>query len=84
MKRIGVVGCGLMGAGIAEVCARAGLDVVVAESSETAAGVGQTRLEKSLLRAEERGKLGRSERRVGVAGFGIHPRTCPCPWTTHL
>ena len=29
MKKIGVVGCGLMGAGIAEVCARASLDVVV-------------------------------------------------------
>ena len=57
MKRIGVVGCGLMGAGIAEVCARAGLDVVVAESSEAAAVVGRTRLEKSLLRAEERGRI---------------------------
>ena len=57
MKRIGVVGCGLMGAGIAEVCARAGLDVVVAESSEAAALAGRTRLEKSLIRAEERGKI---------------------------
>ena len=33
MDRVGVVGCGLMGAGIAEVSARAGKDVVVAESS---------------------------------------------------
>jgi 3-hydroxybutyryl-CoA dehydrogenase len=57
MKRIGVVGCGLMGAGIAEVCARAGLDVVVAESSEGAAVAGRTRLTKSLIRAEERGKI---------------------------
>ena len=57
MKRIGVVGCGLMGAGIAEVCARVGLDVVVAESSEAAAVAGRTRLEKSLLRAEERGRI---------------------------
>jgi 3-hydroxybutyryl-CoA dehydrogenase len=57
MKRIGVVGCGLMGAGIAEVCARAGLDVVVAESSTAAAVAGRTRLEKSLIRAEERGKI---------------------------
>jgi len=57
MKKIGVVGCGLMGAGIAEVCARAGLDVVVAESSEAAAVVGRTRLEKSLRRAEERGRI---------------------------
>ncbi|HEY8620581.1 MAG TPA: 3-hydroxybutyryl-CoA dehydrogenase [Dermatophilaceae bacterium] len=57
MKRIGVVGCGLMGAGIAEVCARVGLDVVVAESSGAAAVAGRTRLEKSLLRAEERGRI---------------------------
>ncbi|MEP7193519.1 MAG: 3-hydroxybutyryl-CoA dehydrogenase [Actinomycetota bacterium] len=57
MKRIGVVGCGLMGAGIAEVCARAGLDVVVAESSTAAAVAGRTRLEKSLTRAQERGKI---------------------------
>jgi 3-hydroxybutyryl-CoA dehydrogenase len=57
MKRIGVVGCGLMGAGIAEVCARAGLDVVVAESSQAAAVTGRNRLEKSLIRAEERGKI---------------------------
>jgi 3-hydroxybutyryl-CoA dehydrogenase len=57
MKKIGVVGCGLMGAGIAEVCARASLDVVVAESSEAAAVAGRARLEKSLIRAEERGKI---------------------------
>jgi 3-hydroxybutyryl-CoA dehydrogenase len=57
MKKIGVVGCGLMGAGIAEVCARAGLDVVVAESSKDAVTAGRTRLEKSLIRAEERGKI---------------------------
>jgi 3-hydroxybutyryl-CoA dehydrogenase len=57
MKKIGVVGCGLMGAGIAEVCARAGLDVVVAESSKEAAQAGRARLEKSLIRAEERGKI---------------------------
>jgi 3-hydroxybutyryl-CoA dehydrogenase len=57
MKKIGVVGCGLMGAGIAEVCARAGLEVVVAESSPAAVAGGQVRLEKSLTRAQERGKI---------------------------
>jgi 3-hydroxybutyryl-CoA dehydrogenase len=57
MQNIGVVGCGLMGAGIAEVCARAGLDVVVAESSEAAASAGRIRLERSLQRAEEKGKI---------------------------
>ncbi len=57
MKHVGVVGCGLMGAGIAEVSARAGLDVVVAESSDAAAKAGLARLEKSLQRAEAKGKL---------------------------
>jgi 3-hydroxybutyryl-CoA dehydrogenase len=57
MEKVGVVGCGLMGAGIAEVSARAGLDVVVAESSTAAADAGRGRLEKSLARAEAKGKI---------------------------
>ena len=57
MKNVGVVGCGLMGAGIAEVSARAGLDVLVAESSDAAAKAGVARLERSLQRAEAKGKL---------------------------
>jgi 3-hydroxybutyryl-CoA dehydrogenase len=57
VENVGVVGCGLMGAGIAEVSARAGLDVVVVESSQAAAEAGRARLEASLQRAESRGKL---------------------------
>ena len=57
MDKVGVVGCGLMGSGIAEVTARAGLDVVVVESSPSAADAGRSRLAKSLERAEGRGKL---------------------------
>jgi 3-hydroxybutyryl-CoA dehydrogenase len=58
MQRIGVVGGGLMGSGIAEVCAKAQTNVVVVEADDRAAGQAQARLEKSLQRAQEKGKLG--------------------------
>jgi 3-hydroxybutyryl-CoA dehydrogenase len=57
VQKIGVVGCGLMGAGIAEVCARADLDVIVVESNREAAERGRSRIERSLQRAEAKGKL---------------------------
>jgi 3-hydroxybutyryl-CoA dehydrogenase len=57
MERIGVVGCGLMGAGITEVVARAGLEVVVVEATDEAADAGRQRLLRSLERASVRGKL---------------------------
>ena len=62
MRRVGVVGCGLMGAGIAEVCARAGLDVVVHEVNEDAAKAGRSRISASLDRGVRRGKLTGEER----------------------
>ena len=57
MKKVGVVGGGLMGSGIAEVSARAGLDVIVVESSESAAQAAKARMTKSLERAESKGKI---------------------------
>jgi 3-hydroxybutyryl-CoA dehydrogenase len=62
VQRVGVVGCGLMGSGIAEVCARAGLDVVVTEVDEPALAVGRRRVEESLTRAVKAGKLSGVER----------------------
>ena len=58
-QRIGVVGGGQMGAGIAEVCARAGVEVLVCEKSDAAADAAQDRIEQSLDRAVRRGKLTR-------------------------
>ncbi|MDP2773722.1 MAG: 3-hydroxybutyryl-CoA dehydrogenase [Nocardioides sp.] len=57
VSRVGVVGFGLMGSGIVEVSARAGLDVIVVEANEDAAKAGLVRLERSLQRAAERGKI---------------------------
>src|SRR5258708_37465967 len=57
MQRVGVVGCGLMGSGIAEVCALAGLDVLVVEVDEAAIAVGRQKVETSLARAVQKGKL---------------------------
>jgi len=68
MEHVGVVGCGLMGAGIAEVSARAGSDVVVVESGEDAAKAGLARLETSLHRAEAKGKLGEGQTAESVLG----------------
>jgi 3-hydroxybutyryl-CoA dehydrogenase len=62
ISRVGVVGSGIMGAGIAEVCARAGLDVLVAEISAEAAGAGQDRVACSLQRAIHAGKLTQADR----------------------
>jgi len=62
IERVGVVGCGLMGAGIAEVSARAGLDVVVREIDAGAAESGLKRLTTSLDRAVRAGKLDESGR----------------------
>jgi len=62
IERVGVVGCGLMGSGIAEVCARAGLDVIVTEVSQDALAAGTARIEKSLARAVRSGKLTEDER----------------------
>ncbi|MCW2854116.1 MAG: 3-hydroxyacyl-CoA dehydrogenase [Nocardioides sp.] len=61
VSRVGVVGFGLMGSGIVEVSARAGLDVVVVEANEGAAAAGRERLERSLHRAAERGKIDSAE-----------------------
>jgi len=67
IERVGVVGCGLMGSGIAEVCARAGLDVVVREVNETALAAGRKRIERSLDKAVRSGKLPEADRESALA-----------------
>jgi 3-hydroxybutyryl-CoA dehydrogenase len=62
IRKVGVVGCGLMGSGIVEVAARAGFEVVVREVDDQVLAAGRGRVEKSLTRAVERGKLADEER----------------------
>jgi 3-hydroxybutyryl-CoA dehydrogenase len=62
ITRVGVIGAGLMGSGIAEVCARAGLDVLVREISDAALAAGRARIEKSLDRGLAAGKLTAADR----------------------
>lgn len=61
MDRVGVVGCGLMGSGIAEVTARAGARVCVLEQSDEALARGRERIERSLTRAVASEKMGDDE-----------------------
>jgi 3-hydroxybutyryl-CoA dehydrogenase len=62
VRRVGIVGCGLMGSGIAEVVARAGAEVTFVEASEDLVTRGRERIEASLERAVERGKITPQER----------------------
>jgi 3-hydroxybutyryl-CoA dehydrogenase len=62
IRKVGVLGCGLMGAGIAEVAARAGFETVVREVSEEVVEKGLEKLRGSLDKAVERGKLDAAER----------------------
>lgn len=70
LRRVGVVGAGLMGSGIAEVHARAGADVLITEVSQPALDAGRARIEKSLQRGVRNGKLSESD-----AGEALHRLT---------
>jgi 3-hydroxybutyryl-CoA dehydrogenase len=61
IQRVGVIGGGQMGAGIAEVCARHGHDVVVAEADARAAAAAEARIGSSLDKAVSRGKLSEAD-----------------------
>ena len=57
IKKVGVLGCGLMGSGIAQVSATAGYDVTVLEQDQKFIDKGFSGIEKSLIRFAEKGNL---------------------------
>lgn len=57
IETVGVVGCGLMGSGIAQVCAGAGFRTIVCELDKDALASGMSRLEKAVHSGVARGKL---------------------------
>ena len=67
VKKVGVVGCGLMGHGIAQVAAQAGCTVVARESDQGALDKGVARVKKSLDKLVEKEKLSRAD---ADAAFG--------------
>jgi len=72
MQRIGVVGGGTMGAGIAEVAARANCEVIVVDVSQDAIDAGRSRIESSLGRAVKSGRLSEAEQQavLGRLSYG--------------
>ena len=66
IERVGVIGAGQMGAGIAEVSARAGVEVVIFETTEQLTTAGRARIVKSLERGVSAGKITERERDVAV------------------
>ena len=67
VKRVGIVGSGIMGSGIAEVAAKAGFEVVLRSRAQSTADAMVAGLEKSLGRQVEKGRLGEPERDAALA-----------------
>ena len=64
IKKIGVVGCGLMGGGITEVCARSGYDVVTLDIKQEFLDKGIGGIRTSLERGVKKGPVDRARRRT--------------------
>ena len=69
MKTIGVLGCGLMGAGIAQVSAAAGFRTIVLEVNEAVLAKGLARIDKVLAGAVEKGKLSADDKARTLANL---------------
>ena len=66
IKKVGVVGCGLMGRGIAEVSAKSGYDVVVSEINKELLDKGMAAINQSLSKAVEKGKISEPDKAAAL------------------
>jgi len=64
IRKVGVVGCGFMGSGIVQVCAKSGYEVMVADISEQILSKGIATIEYYLNRGVEKGKLSRQNKHL--------------------
>lgn len=71
MEKVGVIGGGTMGAGIAEVCAKAGSDVIVVETKQEFADAAVARIEKSIARGVKAGKLSQEDADAALARVSV-------------
>jgi 3-hydroxybutyryl-CoA dehydrogenase len=67
LRRIGVIGAGQMGGGIAHVCALAGFDVVMTDIDDDALQRGRTAIERNLARQVARGRIKEAEEQAALA-----------------
>ena len=67
LRRIGVIGAGQMGGGIAHVCALAGFDVVMTDIDDDALQRGRAAIERNLARQVARGKIKEAEEQAALA-----------------
>jgi len=73
IKRVGVVGCGLMGSGIARVCAQAGFNTIVREVNQNLLDEGMDKLKSSMLKDVDKDRL--SEEEMNDALDKVHGTT---------
>ena len=70
IKKVGVVGCGSMGAGITQLCAQSGYQVVVSEINDELLKKGLAFIEKTLARSVEKGKLSHQDKDAITSRIG--------------
>ena len=69
--RVGVIGGGLMGSGIAEVCARSGVDVTVVEADDERAERSRAAIERSLSRGVRSGKVSEEDKTAALDRLAV-------------